>query len=81
MDTSYYNRFGGEELMRRLASETLLAQGPMGSVLLSECGSAGILEPRRTADGFPYPSTVRRRWRAGAHHKHVSGVGPRARSR
>ena len=42
MDTSYYNRFGGEELMRRLASETLLAQGPMGSVLLSECGAADI---------------------------------------
>ena len=28
--------------MRRLASETLLAQGPMGSVLLSECGAADI---------------------------------------
>ena len=42
MDTSYYNRFGGEELMRRLASETLLAQGPMGSVLLSEYGAADI---------------------------------------
>ena len=28
--------------MRRLASETLLAQGPMGSVLLSEYGAADI---------------------------------------
>lgn len=42
MDTSYYNRFGGEELMRRLSDETLLAQGPMGSVLLSECDAADI---------------------------------------
>ena len=42
MDTSYYNRFGGEELMRRLSDETLLAQGPMGSVLLSEYDAADI---------------------------------------
>ena len=34
MDTSYYNRVGAEELMRRLGSETLLSQGPMGSVLI-----------------------------------------------
>ena len=40
MDTSYYNRFGAEELTRRLSSETLLAQGPMGSVLLSEYHAA-----------------------------------------
>ena len=42
MDTSYYNRFGAEELARRLSSETLLAQGPMGSVLLSEYDAADI---------------------------------------
>lgn len=36
MDTSYYNRAGAEELLRRLSSETMLAQGPMGSVLMSE---------------------------------------------
>ena len=42
MDTSYYNRFGAEELTRRLSSETLLAQGPMGSVLLSEYDAADI---------------------------------------
>lgn len=36
MDTSYYNRAGAEELLRRLSSETLLAQGPMGSVLMTE---------------------------------------------
>ena len=42
MDTSYYNRFGDEELTRRLSSETLLAQGPMGSVLLSEYDAADI---------------------------------------
>ena len=35
MDTSYYNRPGGEELMRRMSSETLLTQGPMGRVLMS----------------------------------------------
>lgn len=42
MDTSYYNRFGAEELTRRLSSEILLAQGPMGSVLLSEYDAADI---------------------------------------
>ena len=42
MDTSYYNRFGAEELTRRLSSETLLAQGPMGSVLMSEYDAADI---------------------------------------
>ena len=42
MDASYYNRFGAEELTRRLSSETLLAQGPMGSVLLSEYDAADI---------------------------------------
>ena len=36
MDTSYYNRAGAEELLRRLSSETMLVQGPMGSVLMSE---------------------------------------------
>ena len=36
MDTSYYNRAGAEELLRRLSSETMLTQGPMGSVLMSE---------------------------------------------
>lgn len=42
MDTSYYNRPGGEELMRRMSSETLLTQGPMGSVLMSEYDAADI---------------------------------------
>lgn len=42
MDTSYYNRVGAEELMRRLGSETLLSQGPMGSVLMGEFGAADI---------------------------------------
>lgn len=42
MDTSYYNRFGAEELMRRLDEETLLAQGPMGSVLMGEFDAADI---------------------------------------
>ena len=43
MDTSYYNRPGGEELMRRMSSEALLTQGPMGSVLMSEYDAADIL--------------------------------------
>ena len=42
MDTSYYNRAGAEEFMRRLSSETLLAQGPMGSALMSETFAADI---------------------------------------
>ena len=42
MDTTYYNRVGAEELVRRLGSETLLSQGPMGSVLISEFDAADI---------------------------------------
>ena len=42
MDTSYYNRFGAEELIRRLSDETLLAQGPMGTVLMGEFDAADI---------------------------------------
>lgn len=42
MDTTYYNRVGAQELMRRLGDETLLAQGPMGSVLMDEFGAADI---------------------------------------
>lgn len=42
MDTTYYNRVGAEELMRRLGSETLLSQGPMGSVLIGEFGAGDI---------------------------------------
>lgn len=42
IDTSYYNRVGAEELMRRLKQETLLAQGPMGSVLLEEFGAGDV---------------------------------------
>lgn len=38
----YYNRSGADELMRRLGSETLLMQGPMGSMLLSEAGAADV---------------------------------------
>ncbi len=41
-DTSYYNRSGASELMERLDSETLLAQGPMGSVLMSEYGAEDV---------------------------------------
>lgn len=42
MDTTYYNRVGAQELMSRLTEETLLAQGPMGSVLMGEFGAADI---------------------------------------
>ncbi len=42
MDTSYYNREAASEFMARLTSETLLAQGPMGSVLMSQCGAAEV---------------------------------------
>ena len=42
MDTTYYNRVGAEELMKRLGSETLLSQGPMGSVLIGEFDAADI---------------------------------------
>lgn len=42
MDTTYYNRVGAQELMRRLEDETLLAQGPMGSALMNEFGAADI---------------------------------------
>lgn len=41
-DSAYFNRVGAEELMARLREETLLMQGPMGSVLLSEEDAAGI---------------------------------------
>lgn len=41
-DTAYYNRAGASELMERLSRETLLMQGPMGSMLMSEPGGAGI---------------------------------------
>lgn len=42
MDTTYYNRVGAEELVHRLGSETLLSQGPMGSVLIGEFGAGDI---------------------------------------
>lgn len=42
LGTAYYNRTGAVELMRRLREETLLAQGPMGSVLMSQVGAADI---------------------------------------
>ncbi|HJG62820.1 MAG TPA: hypothetical protein K8W21_07570 [Enorma massiliensis] len=38
----YYNRAGAAELMRRLSDETLLMQGPMGSMLMSEPGAEDI---------------------------------------
>lgn len=41
-DTSYYNRPGAEELLSRLDEGPLLAQGPMGSALMSEWGAADI---------------------------------------
>lgn len=40
--TEYYNRAGADELMRRLAHETLLMQGPMGSMLMSEPGASDV---------------------------------------
>lgn len=42
IDTTYYNRAGAEEFMRRLSSEVLLAQGPMGSALMSETFAADV---------------------------------------
>ncbi len=41
-DTAYYNYAGAQELMARLEQETLLMQGPMGSVLMGEPGGADI---------------------------------------
>lgn len=41
-DDAYYNRVGAQELRARLATEMLLAQGPMGSVLMSEVGAADV---------------------------------------
>ena len=35
-EAAYYNRAGAEALRRRLADEVLLAQGPMGTVLMGE---------------------------------------------
>lgn len=40
--TAYYNRTGAQELRERLASEVLLAQGPMGTVLMGESGAADV---------------------------------------
>ncbi len=42
IDTTYYNRAGAEEFMRRLSSEVLLAQGPMGSALMSEAFASDV---------------------------------------
>ncbi len=41
-DASYFNHVGGEELMRRLADEVLLVQGPMGSILMQQEGAEEI---------------------------------------
>lgn len=41
-ESAYYNRAGADELRARLASETLLAQGPTGTVLMSELGAADV---------------------------------------
>ena len=68
MDTSYYNRFGAEELTRRLSSETLLAQGPMGSVLLSEYDAADIPP---AFWNLAEPQTVSR-----IHRLYVGSMGP-----
>ena len=38
----YYDRVAAEALRERLRSDVLLAQGPMGSLLQSECGAADI---------------------------------------
>ncbi len=41
-DTTYYNRSGAAELVERLGNEVLLAQGPVGSVLMSQLEAAEI---------------------------------------
>lgn len=41
-DTTYYQRSGASELMERLTCEALLAQGPMGSVLMQGEDAANI---------------------------------------
>lgn len=41
-DTTYYNHAGAQELMERFEQETLLMQGPMGSILMSEPGGAEV---------------------------------------
>ncbi len=41
-DATYYNRVGARELTERMTSEVLLAQGPTGSVLMSQPGAADI---------------------------------------
>ena len=39
---AYYNRFGAKEFMQRLERGVLLAQGPMGTALMSEYGAADV---------------------------------------
>ena len=41
-DTTYYQRSGASELMERLTCEALLAQGPMGSMLMQGEDAANI---------------------------------------
>lgn len=41
-DTTYYNRIGAEEFAARLSNGAILAQGPVGSVLLSQPDGADI---------------------------------------
>lgn len=40
--TTYYNRAGASEFMDRLSRETLLVQGPMGTMLMSEPGAEEV---------------------------------------
>lgn len=42
LNTDYYNRPGAEAFMEHLAAGTLLMQGPMGTMLMSEVGAEDI---------------------------------------
>ncbi len=41
-ETAYYNRFGAEEFRRRIQRETLVVQGPTGSVLMGAWDASDI---------------------------------------
>lgn len=41
-NTDYYNRAGAEEFLGRLQSSVLLAQGPMGTMLMSQLGAGDV---------------------------------------
>ena len=75
----YYNRAGAAEVMRRLSDETLLMQGPMGSMLMSEPGAEDIPP---AFWNLAEPQTVRRIPQLpGAAYHHLSSERTRARAR